>query len=285
MPDLRRPRENRKRGPICWSVLGLVLVAGCTFHTAILRKVNEQQVERSRELAAAAKIANEAGRREQSAVSQAIGTNAAAQVAIGRAWMAYDLSGEFLRREQNLLGLPVHDQTPVIVDSLSNLQTTREAAATHERGRESQEEQWAAVARTREAALIEMGTKYEAERNKSIVKRFWGWLIATFGIGGIIALCIFFPFLIPIFGRILAWIVGKIPALAGAIGVVSTKGFDAVVRGIQRAKEDLAKNASADHVKMMTSNLSKEMDQEHKDLVEARLPIAKLAIAARAVAI
>jgi len=43
--------------------------------------------------------------------------------------------------------------------------------------------------------------------------------VRTLGLGGIIALCVFFPFLIPIFGQLAAWLVLKIPALASVLGV------------------------------------------------------------------
>jgi hypothetical protein len=42
---------------------------------------------------------------------------------------------------------------------------------------------------------------------------------------------------------LLAWLVGKVPSLASAFGVVSVKAFDAVLRGIEKAKDQNAKQA------------------------------------------
>jgi hypothetical protein len=123
-------------------------------------------------------------------------------------------------------------------------------------------------------ALAELGAKYEKEHNQSIVKRTWHWLIATFGIGGVIALCVFFPAIIPIIGRVLGWIVGKIPALAGAIGVVATRAYDRVVGSVELAKRQ---NTVVGHV--FENIASRKMDQSEKDLVVARKPVVVEAIA------
>lgn len=118
-------------------------------------------------------------------------------------------------------------------------------------------------------ALAELGAKYEKEHNQNIVSRVWHWSIATFGVGGLIALCIFFPAIIPIFARILGWIVSKIPKLAGAIGVVATSAYDKVVGAVEIAKRQ---NPVVDHV--VGEVASKKMDDSEKDLVNARKPVA-----------
>lgn len=123
--------------------------------------------------------------------------------------------------------------------------------------------------RAKDDALIEMGKKYEAEKNKSIMKRIWHWAIGTLGIGGIVALFVFFPALavplLPIAARALGWIVSMFPKAAGALGVVSTKAFDAVVKGVNSGleKTDAAQSAT------VKQELSKALDQSHKNLVRA----------------
>jgi hypothetical protein len=100
-----------------------------------------------------------------------------------------------------------------------------------------------------EAKLQSMGVALEKERNKTIVSRVWHWSLSTLGIGGIIALCIVCPALIPIFTQIIAWVVAKIPALASALGIVSKKAFDAVIHGIEKAKDPATKEAVNDATK------------------------------------
>jgi hypothetical protein len=119
--------------------------------------------------------------------------------------------------------------------------------------------------------LVGLGIQKEQEKNRSLLRRLWGWAISTFGIGGLIALCVLCPAMIPILGRLLAWVVGKIPALAGAIGVVSTKAYDATVRGLENAKADFARhNDGTQDVAVLHSNLSQAMDRSHKALVKRR---------------
>ena len=128
-------------------------------------------------------------------------------------------------------------------------------------------EQNATLAKLREseAQLLAMGEKYEEERNRSVVRRIWTWLIGSLGIGGLVALAIFCPALIPIFGRILGWIVAKLPSLAGWIGVVSTKAFDNVVLGVEKARQKIG--VADDTLK---TELSKAMDDADKTLVRTR---------------
>jgi hypothetical protein len=128
--------------------------------------------------------------------------------------------------------------------------------------------------------LLDFGATQEEHQNASRL-RWTKWIGGTaLLLGGIVALCVFFPVAIPIFGRILGWIVSKIPSLAGAIGVVSVKAFDAIVRGIERTKSDpgsvsrlpnQAVTASNDDWRaQLHLNLSREMDAAHKALVRAR---------------
>lgn len=69
------------------------------------------------------------------------------------------------------------------------------------------------VATERSAAekkLIEEGVLYEAEHHQSMLRRIFGWSIATLGIGGTIALCVLVPGALPIVLKILAMVVGWI---------------------------------------------------------------------------
>jgi hypothetical protein len=259
---------------LLFSTAALLILPGCTHHTGLLRKLDTKQDERTREILQSAKVANEAGRQRV----QMSDTNA-----VTDALIAYDLSASFLRRGQNIIGLPIADQTQVVMDLLSKNRSLREAAEDHERSRVAQEQKWAADRAQLEQKLLEMGAKYEAEKNASIVKRIWHWTISTFGIGGLIALCIFCPAAIPIITRIVGWVVSKFPALAGALGVVATKSFDAVVRGVQRTKSEWG-SQDGDPKETLEANLSREMDHDHKLLVACRLPVVKKDLALRAAA-
>jgi hypothetical protein len=79
---------------------------------------------------------------------------------------------------------------------------------------------------------VDEGVQGGAERNTHIVKRFWRWLIGSLGIGGVIALCVFCPAVIPLLVSLMSWVVGKVPSLAAYFGVVSKKAFDVVVPGV-----------------------------------------------------
>jgi hypothetical protein len=152
-----------------------------------------------------------------------------------------------------------------------------------------------------DAKLIERGIVAEAERNKRITRwtKFGVW--GTTLIGGAVALFIFCPIALPICGRLLAWLVGKVPALASGLGVVSVKAFDAVLRGVENAKNQHAKQelggpssrprispvaptvpvanvlpggdsrrGQENWVDKLHNHLSREMDAAHKALVRAR---------------
>lgn len=90
--------------------------------------------------------------------------------------------------------------------------------------------------------LVDLGKKYEAEHNKSIITRIWEWTMGTIGIGGIIALCVLFPPALPILGSMLSWLIGCIPQLAHIFGVVGKNVLTNVTTGIEDFKSKL-KNA------------------------------------------
>lgn len=235
-------------------LLLIFLLMGCTRNAARRSLVIAHEQERTRELIQGAKLANLVGR------ERLFSSN-------GNALVAYDLSADLLSRGQSILGLPVIDQSAVVTALLSTNKALRLAAESAQRERRVEEQEWASERASYEAQLLEMGQKYEAERNRSITKRFWRWLVSSIGIGGIIALCVFCPAVIPIFGRLLGWLVSKIPQLAGACGVVSTKAYDAIVRGVENAKQEWHRS---DAESVLHNSLSKEMDEGHKKLVRVR---------------
>lgn len=84
--------------------------------------------------------------------------------------------------------------------------------------------------------LLSMGAKAEKEEVKTFWKKTGFWSTTVIIIGGLIALCVFVPAVLPVLGSIVSWIAGKIPSVISTIGVVSTKTFDAVVEGYGNAK-------------------------------------------------
>lgn len=179
------------------------------------------------------------------------------------------LALDFARRDQQIEGLPLPRNRIDVPALLTNGPAAVAAYATQIKGIDillSRQAELEAELRAKEGRLIEMGAKYEAEKNKNIVARVWHWSLGTLGIGGIIALMFFFPFLIPIFGRLVATLVSWFPKIAGFAGVVGTKAFDAVVKGVEHAKEGLGK----EKVEVLHTELSKSTDEAHKAIIDAR---------------
>jgi hypothetical protein len=107
------------------------------------------------------------------------------------------------------------------------------------------------------------------QKNKSLWRRIKTAVASTLGLGGLVALCIFCPAVIPILTRTLAWIIGKIPQLAGALGVVGKDAFDAVVKAVGHTRDQL-KSTNSDTLHALDSNLRTELDADHKELVSHR---------------
>ena len=123
--------------------------------------------------------------------------------------------------------------------------------------------------------LARLGAKQEEETNAR--RAFWAKWIGggTVLMGGLIALCVFFPVAIPMLGRVFAWAAGKLPSIAGALGVVSVQAFDAVVRGIERSRAasdstPLHNQGKGGTEEALETSLAREMDREHKRLVRSR---------------
>jgi hypothetical protein len=245
-----------------WEIFTLIVIfvvallcSACSHNAARAANLAAPLGERVREHVAAARLANQEAR---------LATNAV------RKLMAYDLSEQFLVRAQALVGLPLEDQAARVRSLLEENEQLRAGAIVAEAERVKQEQAWRTEKAAYEAKLLEYGAKYEEQRNKSIVRRFWSWLTATFGIGGIVALCVFCPAAIPILLRVVAWLVNKVPALASAAGVVSRRAFDQVVTGIEKAKAHYEEQGDKQAVEVLSTHLSKAMDSDHKSLVRAR---------------
>jgi hypothetical protein len=119
--------------------------------------------------------------------------------------------------------------------------------------------------------LVEMGIKYEQERNKSIVKRMWNWGIGTFGLAGTLAFIVFCPAVaIPLIGRLLALLVSVIPSIAGLVGVVSNKVLDTTIKGISNFKTSLENKGLPEVKEMLKNELRMSQDSGHVKVIKSR---------------
>lgn len=177
------------------------------------------------------------------------------------------LAKTLLKKDQQIEGLPVHridvdailaGQTPALVALTNRLNLADTLLEERERLRVE-------IAQLN-SRLVELGTKYEQERNRGILRRIYLSLGFGGSIAGLLALCFFFPPAIAIVGRILGWVVSALPSLASWVGVVSVKAFDATVRGIEKAKTSIGSDSTA----ALELSLSKSMDSSHKLLVKNR---------------
>ena len=125
-----------------------------------------------------------------------------------------------------------------------------------------------------EAKLRELGEVFDAQRSEKRAQ-WWKWgASASAGVAGLIASILFFPAATPIAGRVLGALVNRMPALAGPAGVVSVDAFDAVVKAIERSKENVPLEnevtKTGSWFEDLAANLSRELDASHKRLVSAR---------------
>lgn len=120
------------------------------------------------------------------------------------------------------------------------------------------------------ARLVDMGKLYEEEKNRGILKRIWRWSVSTLGLGGLIALCVFCPAVIPIVARFFGWLVSKVPQLAGALGVVSKNTFDNVVRGVGKIREGLKEDGNTGTLQVVNTELHKATDIADRRLIDLR---------------
>lgn len=90
--------------------------------------------------------------------------------------------------------------------------------------------------RRAEERLVSLGAEVDAERNAERMRWLKRGGSSALLLGGLAALCVFFPAAIPLVGRVLGLLVTHMPGMAGATGVVSVKAFDSVVRAVERSK-------------------------------------------------
>lgn len=221
----------------------------------------------------AAKVFNERRVEESRALTKATSDSLAAQPTDRRdkyTMLAYDMS----KQNELVIGSPTN---PINVGPLLSTNDTEKAEAVALL-RERFEEQQKLIGQIREleVKLQDMGTKYETERNRSIVRRIWTWALSVFGVGGLVALCIFCPAVLPIIGTIISWLVGKIPSLVSWFGVVGKGAFDSVVKGVGEFRDVLKKapddrRYTASEVQAMLDNhLKTETDKADKVLINSR---------------
>lgn len=197
---------------------------------------------------------------------------------------------ELAREDQRFEGLPVE---PIAVGALVGIVDTNlsSAEAIVQRADARQEvahriaEARALLAKNRSAEdrLHAFGEQFERTRNEQRLRWFKRGTVVTFVLGGFIALAFFVPASVPILGRILAFGVGRFPALAGTAGVVSVKAFDAVVKAIERTRHtptppsQFGNQITAEpELPDLQFHLSIEMDAAHKALVRKRKAALKL---------
>ncbi len=257
------------------------MMAGCTHHGARRQKLDARLAEESRALTTAVVDVlhrQPAGERDVYAATAMM----------------------FAEQDQRVEGLPTQPfDVPGLLASVgvTNGVAAMEAVEKGDAGRAvvevrerfGKQDEWRAAAAKEELALVEMGVAAEAARNRRVAG--WSWFSAgAVGLlGGAVALFVFCPMAIPLAGRTLGWLVGKLPGLASACGVVSVKAFDAVVRGIEKTKRqgwpgaptvpvansnlaggDSRRGPAADWVAQLEAALGREMDAAHKELVRAR---------------
>jgi hypothetical protein len=91
-----------------------------------------------------------------------------------------------------------------------------------------------------EEKLISLGELKAQEDKDGFFSSLWMWLTGTFGLLGAVAICVIAgPALIPVFGQILAWLVGKLPGLIGWVGITSSKMTSNIIKGVHDAKEKI----------------------------------------------
>jgi hypothetical protein len=199
---------------------------------------------------------------------------------------------DFAEEDQRIEGLPAE---PVEVAQLLGVNTNlppEVVAQQREKARRDLAERTAEVRalvakeRRAEDRLLAFGERYEAARNEQRVTWLKRGTTLTLILAGFVVLAISFPAAVPLAGRVLAWLVGKIPALAGSVGVVSVKAFDAVVKGIEQTRTaNVSGERFGNHVGQvpavamqgdLNANLSREMDAAHKALVRQRKTALKL---------
>ena len=204
----------------------------------------------------------------------------------------------FAKQDQHIEGLPLQpfDMPALLPTSTNNHtpETTSRAEAQVVR-RFAQQDQTLKTQRTTENHLVELGLQTDATQQRRI--HFWTKAIAwlTLPVTILIAVLVFFPIALPLFGRLLGLLVNSLPRLAGFLGVVSIRAFDTVVHGLEKWKNQTLPQSGVptvanpppssgpdtsrhpgdpriDLIQSLHSTLSREMDATHKTLVRTRKP-------------
>lgn len=245
----------------------LLLTSGCTWHGKKLEHAADKAAKH---------------REKMAEVSRALTTGVVDALSVAPAPQdpAVELAKRLATVDQEIEGLPI-ERLPV-VEAMSNEQRAMSGAAEGSENREMEmiEAQLARVAGMRKEAarldaavearqehLVAMGVTFEQERNARIWKRWkWGSAFVLF-LGALAALFVFVPVALPLAGRFLGWLVAKIPSMAGAVGVVGADAFDAVVRGVGRARAEMK---NEERGAALDRSLKEETDVSHKALIDAR---------------
>ncbi|HYE30563.1 MAG TPA: hypothetical protein VEH27_03980 [Methylomirabilota bacterium] len=189
---------------------------------------------------------------------------------------------QLAQQDQRIEGLPTRP-----IDALALLQTNA-AAHADLAARFALQNKLIAQERALTERLTTLGAVKEAEDRARRLRWTKFATLALGSLGTFLAIAFFCPVLLPILGRVLAWCVSKAPSLAQAAGVVSVKAFDAVVRGVEKTKQqfaaptgailaansaldDASRRANSQFTDTLLGHLSREMDADHKALVRARL--------------
>lgn len=271
--------RNRYKNLTIYLLMCLSL-SGCTFFRSHLAKVETKIDERVRENNSAALLANKITERELEKTKTSLAnTNwLDSRLNLENAQVANSVSGDFLGRNQDLVGLPIKNQQSIIEALTSTNAQIRAEAQKLQESKQSQEENWRAKEKHYQEQLQALGDQKEQERNDRI--KFWTkWsLIGLLVIGGPIAACVFFP---PLAGVL----VGMVPKLAGVFGVIGKSTVTNIVKGvgeirntlsveIDKAKEAAANNQpiktfTAVQIKDMLDNeMAKSTDQKDKDIID-----------------
>ncbi len=259
------------------ALLILALATGCTHHAARRQKANDRLAEESRALTTAVVdiLQNQPAANRDPYVSTAL---------------------TFAKQDQRVEGLPLEpfDVPALLLGFASTNQNTplppaTQAARAEVTERFAKQNALLVTQDRAESKLLHLGAAAETVRNERIARWTKFSLAATTLIGGAVALFIFFPLALPIAGRLLGWLVGKLPGLASALGVVSVKAFDALVRAVEKTKTqppaaaptvpvantqfapgDSRRGQAENFIDRLHNQLSREMDAAHKALVRAR---------------
>jgi hypothetical protein len=240
-------------------MIGLAAVAGCTSVAPRRARLQARLAEESRVLT--------------TAVVEALQTQPATNHDTHAA-----VALRLARQDQRLEGLPEQplDVAPLVAEaSVTNPPAAPPPATAALEARFATQDRLLGRERRLEARLEDFGRQYEATRNERI--RTWTRRLGLggLGIGGLVALIVFVPAAAPILGHLLGWVVGKVPRVAGWLGVVSVKAFDSLVDGVERFKAGRVPSAAnqpapAPHAAPLLQQLSRTMDADHKALVRQR---------------